>query len=82
MPRTAVQRLRQRPQAFLAAHRLPFDMLRAGLGSTAITADSNKSPVARLRYKAWGEARYTDGATPTTLRRYIYHVLFLSLESE
>jgi len=56
MPCPAVQRLRQRPQAFLAPHRLPFDMLRAGLGSTAITADSNESRVARLRHKAWGDS--------------------------
>jgi len=38
------------------------------LGSTAITADSNGARVAELRYKAWGENRYTDGTTPTTYR--------------
>jgi|GEM_PF-5066223 hypothetical protein len=59
MPCPAVQRLRQRPQAFLAAHRSPFDMLRAGLGSTAITADSNESRVARLRHKAWSDSHCT-----------------------
>jgi RHS repeat-associated protein len=38
------------------------------LGSTAITANSSGSRVAELRYRAWGETRYTDGTTPTTYR--------------
>ncbi|MCX7682628.1 MAG: putative toxin, partial [Anaerolineae bacterium] len=35
---------------------------------TAITANSSGSRVAELRYKAWGEARYTWGTTPTAYR--------------
>ncbi|MDH7486114.1 MAG: RHS repeat-associated core domain-containing protein [Anaerolineae bacterium] len=38
------------------------------LGSTAITANSSGSRVAELRYKAWGETRYTDGITPTAYK--------------
>jgi RHS repeat-associated protein len=38
------------------------------LGSTAITANSGGGLSAELRYKAWGETRYTWGTTPTTLR--------------
>lgn len=36
------------------------------LGSTAITADNTGAKVAELRYKAWGETRYTYGAMPTS----------------
>ena len=45
-----------------------YYLLTDHLGSTAITADSNGDKKAELRYKAWGENRYTDGATPTTYR--------------
>jgi RHS repeat-associated protein len=38
------------------------------LGSTAITTNSSGSRVAELRYRAWGETRYTWGATPTDYR--------------
>jgi RHS repeat-associated protein len=38
------------------------------LGSTAITATSAGAKSAELRYKAWGETRYTSGTTPTSLR--------------
>ncbi len=38
------------------------------LGSTAIMANSDGSRVAELRYKAWGETRYTYGTTPTAYR--------------
>jgi len=38
------------------------------LGSTAITANSSGGLHAELRYKPWGENRYTSGATPTTFR--------------
>ena len=38
------------------------------LGSTAITANSSGSRVAELRYKPWGETRYTYQTTPTTFR--------------
>jgi RHS repeat-associated protein len=35
------------------------------MGSTSITTDASGSPVAELRYKAWGETRYASGSTPT-----------------
>jgi RHS repeat-associated protein len=38
------------------------------LGSTAITASSAGGKLAEVRYKAWGEDRYTSGSTPTTFR--------------
>ncbi|MGC8960715.1 MAG: RHS repeat-associated core domain-containing protein [Chloroflexia bacterium] len=39
------------------------------LGSTAITANGTSgAKVAEVRYKAWGEDRYTSGTTPTTYR--------------
>jgi len=38
------------------------------LGSTAITADANGVKYSELRYRAYGETRYTDGTTPTTYR--------------
>ena len=38
------------------------------LGSTAITANSSGTRVAELRYKAWGETRYTYGTTPTAYK--------------
>ena len=38
------------------------------LGSTSITANSSGSKTAELRYKAWGETRYTYGTTQTTFR--------------
>jgi hypothetical protein len=36
------------------------------LGSTSITANSTGGFVAEVRYKPWGETRYTSGTTPTT----------------
>jgi RHS repeat-associated protein len=36
-----------------------------GVGSTAITANSSGGWSAELRYKPWGETRYTSGSTPT-----------------
>jgi RHS repeat-associated protein len=39
------------------------------LGSTTITAYGTTGEfAAEVRYKAWGEDRYTSGATPTTYR--------------
>jgi len=38
------------------------------LGSTTVTANSSGAKSAEIRYKAWGEERYTWGATPTTFR--------------
>jgi len=45
-----------------------YYLLTDHLGSTAITANSSGNRVAELRYKAWGETRYTYGTTPTTYR--------------
>ncbi|MFZ1710894.1 MAG: RHS repeat-associated core domain-containing protein [Anaerolineae bacterium] len=44
------------------------------LGSTSVTASENGTPDAELRYKPWGENRYTFGATPTK-RRFTGQVL-------
>ncbi|MGC8960758.1 MAG: N-acetylmuramoyl-L-alanine amidase, partial [Chloroflexia bacterium] len=38
------------------------------LGSTAVVADASGAKVGEVRYKAWGEDRYTYGTTPTTYR--------------
>jgi len=38
------------------------------LGSTSITANSSGGLSAELRYKPWGENRYTNGTTPPTYR--------------
>jgi RHS repeat-associated protein len=35
------------------------------LGSTSITTDSNGSKISELRYKPWGEVRFSWGPTPT-----------------
>ena len=45
-----------------------YFLLADHLGSTSITANSSGTKVAELRYKAWGEERYTWGTTPTTFR--------------
>ena len=45
-----------------------YYLLTDHLGSTAITADSSGTRVAELRYKAWGENRYTYGTTPTAYK--------------
>lgn len=39
------------------------------LGSTTITADGSGNKISELRYKAWGEVRYTSGTTAT---KYTY----------
>jgi len=44
------------------------------LGSTAVTANEAGAGIAELRYKPWGENRYTFGATPTQ-RRFTGQVL-------
>jgi hypothetical protein len=36
------------------------------LGSTSLTVNSSGARVAELRYKPWGEARYTYNPTPTS----------------
>jgi RHS repeat-associated protein len=38
------------------------------LGSTSLTINSSGLRVAELRYKPWGEIRYTAGTTPTQRR--------------
>ncbi len=38
------------------------------LGSTAVVADAEGNKVGEVRYKAFGEDRYTFGTTPTTYR--------------
>jgi len=43
-----------------------YFLLTEHLTSTAITATSAGSKSAELRYKAWGENRYTYGTTPTS----------------
>ena len=45
-----------------------YYLLTDHLGSTAVTANSSGTRVAELRYRAWGETRYTYGTTPTTYR--------------
>ena len=35
------------------------------LGSTSITADGNGNKISELRYKAWGEVRFSSGTTAT-----------------
>jgi hypothetical protein len=37
----------------------PSPSLRAGFGSTSLTADVNGNKVLEIRYKAWGEVRAT-----------------------
>jgi RHS repeat-associated protein len=46
----------------------PQYLLSDHLGSTEFTLSSSGTKQAELRYKAWGENRYTDGTTPTTFR--------------
>jgi hypothetical protein len=46
-----------------------YYLLSDHLGSTALTANSSGSLYGELRYKAYGETRYTWGTTPTS-RRY------------
>lgn len=38
------------------------------LGSTSVTASSSGVEYGEVRDKPWGEDRYTEGATPTSLR--------------
>jgi RHS repeat-associated protein len=46
-----------------------YYLLTDHLGSTSITVDANGSKQAEIRYKPWGETRYTEGNTPTD---YLY----------
>ena len=38
------------------------------LGSTSLTTNASGTKTAEVRYKAWGEDRYTWGTTPTTMK--------------
>jgi RHS repeat-associated protein len=38
------------------------------LGSTSLTTNTSGALVSELRYKAWGETRYSSGTTPTSYR--------------
>ena len=38
------------------------------LGSTSVVANSSGSKTAEVRYRAWGEDRYTSGTCPTSYR--------------
>jgi RHS repeat-associated protein len=46
----------------------PQYLLSDHLGSTEFTLSSSGTKQAELRYKAWGEIRYTSGSTQTTFR--------------
>ena len=45
-----------------------YYLLSDHLGSTSITLDANGGKIAELRYKAFGETRYTKNNTPTDYR--------------
>ena len=45
-----------------------YFLLTDHLGSTSITATRTGGFSSELRYKAWGETRYSSGSTPTTIR--------------
>ena len=45
-----------------------YFLLSDHLGSTTVTANSSGAFYAELRFKAWGETRYSSGTTPTSLR--------------
>jgi hypothetical protein len=57
------QRVAMRRSGYASDNGL-FYVLTDHLGSTALTANSDGSYKAELRYKAWGENRYTWRATP------------------
>jgi RHS repeat-associated protein len=44
------------------------------LGSTSVVANSSGSKTAEVRYKAWGEDRYTSGTVPTSYRYTVQRV--------
>ncbi len=45
-----------------------YYLLTDHLGSTAVTVNSSGSKTAELRYKPYGQTRYSSGATPTSRR--------------
>ncbi|NOH04096.1 MAG: hypothetical protein HND47_20065 [Chloroflexi bacterium] len=42
-----------------------YYLLSDHLGSTSIVTDASGIVVSQTKYKAWGEVRYSSGATPT-----------------
>jgi RHS repeat-associated protein len=46
-----------------------YYLLSDHLGSTTITTDANGNKLSELKYRAWGEVRYSSGVTPT---KYTY----------
>jgi len=38
------------------------------LGSTGMVRDGTGAAISEVRYKAWGETRYTSGISPTTFK--------------
>ena len=42
-----------------------YYLLADHLGSTSLTTNTNGTLIAEMRYKPWGETRYTSGTTPT-----------------
>ncbi len=46
----------------------PSPLLGTGLGSQAITTDSNGANLAEIRYYPWGTERYSSGTTPSGYR--------------
>jgi len=45
-----------------------YFLLSDHLGSTTVTANRSGAFYAELRFKAWGEIRYSSGTTPTKFR--------------
>ena len=45
-----------------------YYLLADHLGSTSLTTNTSGALVSELRYKAWGETRYSSGTTPTSYR--------------
>jgi RHS repeat-associated protein len=43
----------------------PSTTLRTSLGSTSLVTDATGTMISEMRYKAWGEIRYSSGTTPT-----------------
>jgi RHS repeat-associated protein len=59
--------------------RLLYYLLSDQLGSTTITADANAAEYSELRYKAWGETRYSSGSPVPTKRQFTGELLESSL---
>jgi hypothetical protein len=45
-----------------------YYLLADHLGSTSLTTNTSGALVSELRYRAWGETRYSSGTTPTSYR--------------